>query len=107
MKHTPAPWTITTTEFAGAQAIMVNPVAIVLGHGQTPEANARLIAAAPRMLAMLRTVANMTTPMDGLLNRVDMHIDMVLAERSDETLCSDADALYRLIEDARSFFDTI
>jgi hypothetical protein len=107
MKHTPAPWTITQTEFAGATAIMVDPVAIVLGHGQTPDANAKLIAAAPRMWAMLRTLANMTTPMDGLLNRDSIHFDMVLAERSDETLCSDADALYRMIEEARTILDTI
>lgn len=56
---TPSPWTIKVTEFAGAQAIMVDPVAIVLGHGQTAEANARLIAAAPQMLALLQTIARM------------------------------------------------
>lgn len=59
MTHTPAPWTITTTEFAGGQAIMVDPVAIILGHGQTPSDNAKLIAAAPQMLALIQTIARM------------------------------------------------
>lgn len=60
-----------------------------------------------RLLALARTLANMITPFDGLLNRDSMHCDMVLAERSDETLCSDADALYRVIEEARTILDAM
>lgn len=54
---------------------------------------------------LLLTLANMITPFDGLANRDSMHLDMALAERSDETLCSDADALYRVIEQARDILD--
>ena len=53
-QHTPGPWII--RHGAGMHApyiLCVDPVAEILGLGKTPEANARLIAAAPEILAAL------------------------------------------------------
>lgn len=103
--HSPGPWTV---EGVNGNLIYAPDgwIADVRGgtkgsHGETAKANARLIASAPTMHRLLVTLANMTTPFDGLTKRDAMHTDMALAERSDETLCSDADALYRIIEQAR------
>lgn len=83
--------------------------------GMSPEARmavsvrvrptAREVKKAPETASLLRTMANMTTPMDGLVNRDSMHTDMALAERSDDQICGDADALYILIEKARDILD--
>jgi hypothetical protein len=87
-KHTPAPWTVTTTQFAGGEAIYVEPVAIVLGHGQTPAANAKVIAAAPQMLAMLQSIAGMTT---------------YTIDSSDDALEDAVATMNSLIDNARQF----
>src|ERR1700730_8107616 len=53
-KHTPGPWAIGSTDFGQGISMMIEPgICVVLGHGQTPDANARLIAAAPDLLAAL------------------------------------------------------
>ncbi len=68
--HTPGPWKTGSTERSEAATVVYSehPHSHVLtyvadcntGHGsiQTAKANARLIAAAPQMLALLRIVAN-------------------------------------------------
>lgn len=52
-QHTPGPWTIEQGQFAGGMATFVQPVCVILGHGECPTANARLIKAAPNLLAAL------------------------------------------------------
>jgi len=56
MTHTPGPWNLITTEFAGGPATKVEGICIVFGHGKIPDANARLIAAAPELLAALKGI---------------------------------------------------
>lgn len=53
MKHTPGPWEITAANVLGRMATVIDGICIVLGHGRIPNANARLIAAAPDLLAAL------------------------------------------------------
>ena len=63
MKHTPGPWTVRQTgatseiHVAGERTYYIATVGVGISDANT-KANARLIAAAPRMLAMLRTVCN-------------------------------------------------
>ena len=63
MTHTPGPWNLTTTEFAGGPATEVEGICIVFGHGKTPDANARLIAAAPELLAVVLELADTPGPL--------------------------------------------
>ena len=51
------------------------------------------------MQKLIETIARMDTPIDGVTD--EETADNILANRDDEQLCSDADALYELILAAR------
>lgn len=63
------------------------------------------------MHVLLRALANMTTPVDRIMDAVangdmsrdhaELECDEIMSELDDETLCSDASALYALIRKAR------
>ena len=63
--HTPGPWTCDVTDFGGSNTnsfyVLIDAnshsVARVLTHSRPYEANAAIIAAAPDMLAMLKSAA--------------------------------------------------
>ena len=51
------------------------------------------------MESIIRTLANMDTPTDGVTDQEQA--DDIMADLDDERLCSDASALYALIRQAR------
>jgi hypothetical protein len=55
-EHTPGPWEIVNQPFLGQDATMVDGICLVFGKGKIPDANARLIAAAPDLLAALESI---------------------------------------------------
>ncbi len=85
MKHTPGPW----TNNASASRMTVtdkkyNPICLVLGHSSPEEsiATARLIAAAPELLEICKTILKrldleaMEKGEDAIFPRAGMHDDL-------------------------------
>jgi hypothetical protein len=56
--HTPSPWTVEQDAFCFTVNADFSPVAFVTGDNAEGRANARLIAAAPELLAALRECAD-------------------------------------------------
>lgn len=71
-RHTPGPYSVGETDFAGGQAITIEPgIAIVLGHGMTPASNAKLLAAAPMLIEVIEQWPELDDP-DMDLNGADL-----------------------------------
>lgn len=66
-EHTPGPWNVDDNEGYGATMIHGDQklLAQIVGDSAEAEANARLIAAAPDMLAMLRRAEFILDDLDG------------------------------------------
>lgn len=54
------------------------------------------------MQKLIETLARMDTPYDNMEHDTEDNRESIAADLDDETLCSDAQALYALIEDARA-----
>jgi len=58
-KHTPGPWTIEESELMGRDIVSAGNMALICTQVYSPD-DARLIAAAPELLAALQAVAEQT-----------------------------------------------
>jgi ABC-type oligopeptide transport system substrate-binding subunit len=73
--------------------------ALVDAMNATAAPPARATSQIDDLLTLVGTLARMTTPTDGVTDQEE--VEGIMADLDDETLCSDATALYEMIRKAR------